>query len=172
MALKTPEFLVSVSANLNFKSEGMPRDMEVWGNFWSGDGHYMLIPIQSITGDFHNKGRHLSFSDVKVNTKITTISTNVIFASSGGAIASVMLWATNSEYVWIKPIWSVARSILCLPMMTFRPRRAQQLSRPISVVKRRKRTGANANEISHFGALFFTMKSSETVTLVALFRCV
>ena len=34
------------------------------------------------------------------------------------------------------------------------------------------KAGANANEISHFGAPFFTMKSSETVTLVALFRCV
>ena len=83
VALKTPEFLVPVSANLNFKSEGMPRDMEVWGNFWSGDGHYMLIPIQSITGNFHNKGRHLSFSDVKVNTKITTISTNALRIDDG-----------------------------------------------------------------------------------------
>ena len=83
VALKTPEFLVPVSANLNFKSEGMPRDMEVWGNFWSGDGHYMLIPIQSITGNFHNKGRHLSFSDVKVNTRITTIFTNALRIDDG-----------------------------------------------------------------------------------------
>ena len=83
VALKTPEFLVPVSANLNFKSEGIPRDMEVWGNFWSGDGHYMLIPIQSITGNFHNKGRHLSFSDVKVNTKVTTISTNALRIDDG-----------------------------------------------------------------------------------------
>ena len=83
VALKTPEFLVPVSANLNFKSEGMPRDMEVWGNFWSGEGHYMLIPIQSITGNFHNKGRHLSFSDVKVNTRITTISTNALRIDEG-----------------------------------------------------------------------------------------
>ena len=83
VALKTPEFLVPVSANLNFKSEGMPRDMEVWGNFWSGEGHYMLIPIQSITGNFHNKGRHLSFSDVKVNTRITTISTNALRIDDG-----------------------------------------------------------------------------------------
>ena len=83
VALKTPEFLVPVSANLNFKSEGQPRDMEVWGNFWSGEGHYMLIPIQSITGNFHNKGRHLSFSDVKVNTKITTISTNALRIDDG-----------------------------------------------------------------------------------------
>ncbi|WP_314726325.1 membrane biogenesis protein AsmA [uncultured Veillonella sp.] len=83
VALKTPEFLVPVSANLNFKSEGMPRDMEVWGNFWSGEGHYMLIPIQSITGNFHNKGRHLSFSDVKVKTRITTISTNALRIDEG-----------------------------------------------------------------------------------------
>ena len=83
VALKTPEFLVPVSANLNFKSEGVPRDMEVWGNFWSGEGHYMLIPIQSITGNFHNKGRHLSFSDVKVNTKVTTISTNALRIDDG-----------------------------------------------------------------------------------------
>ena len=83
IALKTPEFLVPVSANLNFKSDGMPRDMEVWGNFWSGEGHYMLIPIQSITGNFHNKGRHLSFSDVKVNTKVTTISTNALRIDNG-----------------------------------------------------------------------------------------
>ena len=83
VALKTPEFLVPVSANLNFKSEGMPRDMEVWGNFWSGEGRYMLIPIQSITGNFHNKGRHLSFSDVKVNTKVTTISTNALRIDDG-----------------------------------------------------------------------------------------
>ena len=83
VAFKTPEFLVPVSANLNFKSEGMLRDMEVWGNFWSGDGHYMLIPIQSITGNFHNKGRHLSFSDVKVNTKVTTISTNALRIDDG-----------------------------------------------------------------------------------------
>ena len=83
VALKTPEFLVPVSANLNFKSEGMPRDMEVWGNFWSGEGHYMLIPIQSITGNFHNKGRHLSFSDVKVNTNITTISTDALRIDNG-----------------------------------------------------------------------------------------
>mgnify|MGYP000929842113 FL=1 len=83
VALKTPEFLVPVSANLNFKSEGIPRDMEVWGNFWSGEGHYMLIPIQSITGNFHNKGRHLSFSDVKVNTKVTTISTNALRIDDG-----------------------------------------------------------------------------------------
>ena len=83
VALKTPEFLVPVSANLNFKSEGMPRDMEVWGDFWSGEGHYMLIPIQSITGNFHNKGRHLSFSDVKVNTRVTTISTNALRIDDG-----------------------------------------------------------------------------------------
>ena len=83
IALKTPEFLVPVSANLNFKSDGMPRDMEVWGNFWSGEGHYMLIPIQNITGNFHNKGRHLSFSDVKVNTKVTTISTNALRIDDG-----------------------------------------------------------------------------------------
>ena len=83
VALKTPEFLVPVSANLNFKSEGLPRDMEVWGNFWSGEGHYMLIPIQSITGNFHNKGRHLSFSDVKVNTRVTTISTNALRIDDG-----------------------------------------------------------------------------------------
>ena len=83
VALKTPEFLVPVSANLNFKSEGLPRDMEVWGNFWSGEGHYMLIPIKNITGNFHNKGRHLSFSDVKVNTKITTISTNALRIDDG-----------------------------------------------------------------------------------------
>ena len=83
VALKTPEFLVPVSANLNFKSEGIPRDMEVWGNFWSGEGHYMLIPIQSITGNFHNKGRHLSFSEVKVNTKVTTISTNALRIDDG-----------------------------------------------------------------------------------------
>ena len=83
VALKTPEFLVPVSANLNFKSEGMPRDMEVWGNFWSGEGHYMLIPIKNITGNFHNKGRHLSFSDVKVNTRVTTISTNALRIDDG-----------------------------------------------------------------------------------------
>ena len=83
VALKTPEFLVPVSANLNFKSEGLPRDMEVWGDFWSGEGHYMLIPIQSITGNFHNKGRHLSFSDVKVNTRVTTISTNALRIDDG-----------------------------------------------------------------------------------------
>ena len=57
--------------------------MEVWGNFWSGEGHYMLIPIQSITGNFHNKGRHLSFSDVKVNTKITTITTDALRIDDG-----------------------------------------------------------------------------------------
>ena len=83
VALKTPEFLVPVSANLNFKSEGMPRDMEVWGNFWSGEGHYMLIPIKNITGNFHNKGRHLSFSDVTVNTNITTISTDALRIDNG-----------------------------------------------------------------------------------------
>ena len=57
--------------------------LEVWGNFWSGEGHYMLIPIKNITGNFHNKGRHLSFSDVKVNTKITTISTNALRIDDG-----------------------------------------------------------------------------------------
>ena len=82
-ALKTPEFVVPVSANLNFKSEGQPRDMEVWGNFWSGEGHYMLIPIKNITGNFHNKGRHLSFSDVTVNTNITTISTDALRIDNG-----------------------------------------------------------------------------------------
>ena len=82
-ALKTPEFVVPVSANLNFKSEGKPRDMEVWGNFWSGGGHYMLIPIKNITGNFHNKGRHLSFSDVTVNTNITTISTDALRIDNG-----------------------------------------------------------------------------------------
>ena len=82
-ALKTPEFVVPVSANLNFRSEGQPRDMEVWGNFWSGEGHYMLIPIKNITGNFHNKGRHLSFSGVKVNTNITTISTDALRIDNG-----------------------------------------------------------------------------------------
>lgn len=83
IALKTPEFDVPVSANLNFKSEGKPRDMEVWGDFWSGEGHYVLIPIKSITGNFHNKRRHLSFSDVKVNTNVTTISTDALRIDNG-----------------------------------------------------------------------------------------
>ena len=43
----------------------------------------MLIPIKNITGSFHNKGRHLSFSDVKVNTNITTISTDALRIDNG-----------------------------------------------------------------------------------------
>ena len=43
----------------------------------------MLIPIQSITGNFHNKGRHLSFSDVNVHTKITTITTDALRIDDG-----------------------------------------------------------------------------------------
>ena len=43
----------------------------------------MLIPIKNITGNFHNKGRHLSFSDVKVNTNITTISTDALRIDNG-----------------------------------------------------------------------------------------
>ena len=52
MALKTPDFAVPVSANLNFSSKGQPKDMVVWGDFTSGAGRYILIPIQSITGRF------------------------------------------------------------------------------------------------------------------------
>ncbi|WP_251423357.1 membrane biogenesis protein AsmA [Veillonella agrestimuris] len=83
IALKTPEFDVPVSANLNFVSYGQPKDMEVWGNFWSGEGRYVLIPIKGITGWFHNKGRHLSFADVKVQTPITTISTDALHIDNG-----------------------------------------------------------------------------------------
>lgn len=43
----------------------------------------MLIPIKNITGNFHNKGRHLSFSDVTVNTNITTISTDALRIDNG-----------------------------------------------------------------------------------------
>ena len=43
----------------------------------------MLIPIKNITGSFHNKGRHLSFSDVTVNTNITTISTDALRIDNG-----------------------------------------------------------------------------------------
>ena len=43
----------------------------------------MLIPIKNITGNFHNKGRHLSFSGVKVNTNITTISTDALRIDNG-----------------------------------------------------------------------------------------
>ena len=83
MALKTPDFSVPVSANLNFSSKGQPKDMEVWGDFTSGAGRYILIPIQSITGHFHNQGRHLSFFDVKVHTSVTTISTDALHIDNG-----------------------------------------------------------------------------------------
>lgn len=83
IALKTPEFDVPVSANLNFVSQGQPKDMEVWGNFWSGEGRYMLIPIKGISGQFHNKGRHLSFADVKVDTPISVISTDALHIDNG-----------------------------------------------------------------------------------------
>ena len=83
MALKTPDFAVPVSANLNFSSKGQPKDMEVWGDFTSGAGRYILIPIQSITGHFHNQGRHLSFFDVKVHTSVTTISTDALHIDNG-----------------------------------------------------------------------------------------
>ena len=83
MALKTSDFSVPVSANLNFSSKGQPKDMEVWGDFTSGAGRYILIPIQSITGRFYNQGRHLSFADVKVHTSISTISTNALHIDNG-----------------------------------------------------------------------------------------
>ena len=83
IALKTPDFVVPVSANLNFSSNGQPKDMVVWGDFTSGAGRYILIPIQSITGRFHNQGRHLSFADVKVHTSISTISTNALHIDNG-----------------------------------------------------------------------------------------
>lgn len=83
IALKTPEFDVPVSANLNFISQGQPKDMEVWGNFWSGEGRYVLIPIKGISGQFHNKGRHLSFADVKVETPISVISTDALHIDNG-----------------------------------------------------------------------------------------
>lgn len=83
IALKTPELDVPVSAELNFVSHGQPKDMEVWGNFWSGEGRYVLIPIKTIMGRFHNKGRHLSFSDVNVQTPITTISTDALHINNG-----------------------------------------------------------------------------------------
>ena len=57
--------------------------MEVWGDFISGAGRYILIPIQSITGCFHNQGRHLSFYDVKVHTSVTTISTDALHIDNG-----------------------------------------------------------------------------------------
>ena len=57
--------------------------MVVWGDFTSGAGRYILIPIQSITGRFHNQGRHLSFADVKVHTSISTISTNALHIDNG-----------------------------------------------------------------------------------------
>ena len=83
MALKTPDFAVPVSANLNFSSKGQPKDMVAWGDFTSGTGRYILIPIQSITGRFHNQGRHLSFFDVKVHTSVTTISTDALHIDNG-----------------------------------------------------------------------------------------
>ncbi|WP_059361359.1 translocation/assembly module TamB domain-containing protein [Veillonella tobetsuensis] len=83
IALKIPDFAVPVSANLNFSSKGQPKDMVVWGDFTSGAGRYILIPIQSITGRFHNQGRHLSFADVKVHTSISTISTNALHIDNG-----------------------------------------------------------------------------------------
>lgn len=83
IALKTPEFDVPVSANLNFVSYGQPKDMEVWGHFWSGEGRYVLIPIKGITGQFHNKGRHLSFADVNVQTPVTVISTDALHIDNG-----------------------------------------------------------------------------------------
>ena len=83
MALKTPDFSVPVSATLIFSSKGQPKDMEVWGDFTSGAGRYILIPIQSITGHFHNQGRHLSFFDVKVHTSVTTISTDALHIDNG-----------------------------------------------------------------------------------------
>ena len=83
IALKTPDFVVPVSANLNFSSNGQPKDMVVWGDFTSSAGRYILIPIQSIIGRFHNQGRHLSFADVKVHTSISTISTNALHIDNG-----------------------------------------------------------------------------------------
>ena len=83
----TPDFSVPVSANLNFSSKGQPKDMVVWGDFTSGTGRYILIPIQSITGRFHNQGRHLSFFDVKVHTSVTTISTDALHIDNGELIS-------------------------------------------------------------------------------------
>ena len=95
IALKTPDFAVPVSANLNFSSKGQPKDMVVWGDFTSGAGRYILIPIQSITGRFHNQGRHLSFADVKVHTSISTISTNALHIDNGELTLGPLNITTN-----------------------------------------------------------------------------
>lgn len=99
IALKTPDFAVPVSANLNFSSKGQPKDMVVWGDFTSGAGRYILIPIQSITGRFHNQGRHLSFADVKVHTSISTISTNALHIDNGELTLGPLNITSNGEVI-------------------------------------------------------------------------
>ena len=55
-ALKTPEFVVPVSANLNFRSEGQPRDMEVWGISGLEKATICLFLLKILLGIFTIKG--------------------------------------------------------------------------------------------------------------------
>lgn len=77
IAARDPKIKCDVGLNLKIiNTTGVPRDTITEGNFLSGPGSYMLVPFDSIRGEFRNVNKVLTFKNVIISTKFGEVTSN------------------------------------------------------------------------------------------------
>ncbi len=76
LAAKSTKIKTKVDLEIKFRNLGRRENNLVYGNFQSGSGSFMLIPFQSISGNFNDQNGELVFSDVEVKTKLGTFESD------------------------------------------------------------------------------------------------
>lgn len=80
---KEPKFYCLVKLDGEIHCKGDQKSLVAFGKFSTGDGFYMLVPFNSISGTFNNHYRTVDFYDVAIDTNYGIIRTDAFHIING-----------------------------------------------------------------------------------------
>jgi len=76
IAAHDPKIRCDVELDVKIRSDGNPKTTLTYGSFTSGAGSYMLVPFESIRGEFKNIDKVLTFKNVVITTKFGQVKSD------------------------------------------------------------------------------------------------
>lgn len=99
---KKMEFQTLVDLYVTMKSNGNPHDLWVYGTFQSGEGHYSIIPFNSISGEVNNYHKETDIYNVVIKTDVGDITTDAFHISKGKLqLGTIQVQLSNGQVIYV-----------------------------------------------------------------------
>ena len=100
LAARSSKINCKVDMDLHMDADGKTKKVHTYGNFTTGRGSYLFVPFEKIQGEFSDRNKELSFSNVIIHTFLGDIGTDAFQIIDGKlSIENLSLTGNNGEKV-------------------------------------------------------------------------